>query len=64
MGCNQRPVSVCAATHALNGRRGKHIGGCRHWGITKDMAANIEQIFRDFVVNKIKEIEDESQDIM
>ncbi|CDQ89670.1 unnamed protein product [Oncorhynchus mykiss] len=28
------------------------------------MAANIEQIFRDFVVNKIKEIEDESQDII
>ncbi|KAL7845906.1 hypothetical protein AOLI_G00240980 [Acnodon oligacanthus] len=26
------------------------------------MATNIEQIFRDFVMNKIKEIEDESQD--
>ncbi|XP_028837594.1 protein SON isoform X2 [Denticeps clupeoides] len=26
------------------------------------MAANIEQIFRDFVMNKIKEIEDEGQD--
>ncbi len=26
------------------------------------MATNIEQIFRDFVMNKIKEIEDETQE--
>ncbi|KAF7689690.1 hypothetical protein HF521_013043 [Silurus meridionalis] len=45
---------------------GRCIVGCQSRESSEfergEMATNIEQIFRDFVMNKIKEIEDESQD--
>lgn len=34
------------------------------WDAHLNMAANIEQIFQDFILNKIREIEDQNEDKM